>query len=68
VNDLPQIPTNAATEAEAQAATPPVEPTAAKAPHPWRWAWRLATLALFFYLLGYFSNPVTTPLMCKIYG
>jgi hypothetical protein len=37
-------------------------------PSPLRWAWRLAALALFFYLLGYFSNPVTTPLMCKIYG
>ncbi|WP_459949201.1 hypothetical protein [Denitratisoma sp. agr-D3] len=35
---------------------------------PWRWLWRIALLALFFYLLGYFSNPVTTPLMCKIYG
>jgi len=37
-------------------------------PNFWRWVWRIAALAVFFYLLGYFSNPVTTPLMCKIYG
>jgi hypothetical protein len=45
-------------------------------PATWR-AWlqrhrrRLIGLALvvaFFYTLGYFSHPVTSPLMCKIYG
>ena len=45
-------------------------------PFTWR-AWlrrrrrRLIGLALvvgFFYALGYFSHPVTSPLMCKIYG
>ena len=45
-------------------------------PFTWR-AWlrrhrrRLIELALlvgFFYALGYFSHPVTSPLMCKIYG
>lgn len=45
-------------------------------PATWR-AWlrrhrrRLIGLALvvgFFYALGYFSHPVTSPLMCKIYG
>lgn len=46
----------------------PTETPAGKTPHPWRWVWRIAALALFFYLLGYFSHPVTTPLMCKIYG
>ena len=28
----------------------------------------LALLVGFFYALGYFSHPVTSPLMCKIYG
>lgn len=28
----------------------------------------LALLIAFFYALGYFSHPVTSPLMCKIYG
>ncbi|MDD3329421.1 MAG: hypothetical protein PHW25_20270 [Zoogloea sp.] len=28
----------------------------------------LALVVAFFYTLGYFSHPVTSPLMCKIYG
>lgn len=28
----------------------------------------LALLALFFSVVGYFSNPVSSPGMCKIYG
>lgn len=39
-----------------------------KRPNPWRWVWRLAAIATFFYILGYFSHPIATPLMCKIYG
>jgi len=28
----------------------------------------LALLSLFFSVLGYFTNPVSLPGMCKIYG
>ena len=40
-------------------------------PFTWR-AWlrrhRRRLIVAFFYALGYFSHPVTSPLMCKIYG
>ncbi len=46
---------------------------AARGPRAWlrRNRRRLIVIALviaFFYLLGYFSQPVAIPGMCKIYG
>ena len=35
---------------------------------PLVWLLILALLALFFTVLGYFSRPIYTPGMCKIYG
>ena len=51
------------TDSIASETEPPAKPLS-----PWRWVWRLAAISAFFYLLGYFSHPATTPLMCKIYG
>jgi hypothetical protein len=33
-----------------------------------RWVWRLGIAAAILSLIGYFSHPAVSPLMCKIYG
>ena len=33
-----------------------------------KWARRLAIAAAILSLIGYFSNPTVSPLMCKVYG
>jgi len=33
-----------------------------------RWLWRLAIAAIILSLIGWFSAPTVSPLMCKIYG
>ena len=38
-------------------------------PRRWRtWLWRLALIAGILSLIGWMSDPVFSPLMCKIYG
>jgi hypothetical protein len=32
------------------------------------WAWRIGIAAAILSLIGYFSSPSVSPLMCKIYG
>lgn len=41
---------------------------AALTPERRRFIWRLVLVAALFFALGYFSRPVVSPLMCKVYG
>ena len=32
------------------------------------WLWRLALVAAILSAIGWLSDPVVTPLLCKVYG